>query len=101
MNQRIVQLVDHGLVQFRIGALDGQLDLFVQFDSQVVNQPAESLERGLERQHADAHRVFPQRRRQPVDRFGDIPGCPHRPGVPATSLSRACTVTSSPTRLTS
>ena len=61
MNQRIVQLIDHGLVQFRIGAFDGQLHFFVQIDPQIVNQPAEPLEGGAERQHADAHRVFPQR----------------------------------------
>ena len=30
VNQRIVQLIDHGLVEFGIGALDGEIDLFVQ-----------------------------------------------------------------------
>ncbi len=72
VDQGIVQLIDYGFIQFRVGPFDCELDLFVQFDSQVVNQPAEPVEGGLQRQHADAHGVFPQRRRKPVYRFGDI-----------------------------
>ena len=30
MNQRIVELIDYGLVQLRLGALDGQLDILAQ-----------------------------------------------------------------------
>ena len=38
------KLVDDGLIQFGIGAFDGQLDFFVQLGSQVVHQPAEPFE---------------------------------------------------------
>ncbi len=72
MHQRIVQLVDHGLVEFGVGALDGELDFLVQLDSQIVHQPAESLEGGSERQHADAHRVFAQLAGQPLHCLGDF-----------------------------
>ena len=48
VHQGIVQLVDHGLVQFRIGALNGEFDFLVQIPRQVVDEPAEALEGALE-----------------------------------------------------
>ena len=72
VDQRIVQLVDHGLVQLRVGPLDGELDLFVQLDGQVVNQAAKPLEGGAQRQHADTHGVLPQLGGQAFDGPGDL-----------------------------
>ena len=71
MNQRIVELIDDRLVQFGVGSFDDQIDLFMQFDAEIVNQPAESFEGVAERQHPDTHRVLPQLRRQPVDFLGN------------------------------
>ena len=88
VNQRIVQLVDDGLIQFRIRTLDGQVHLLVQIDPEIVNQPAEPFEGGFERQHADAHRVFAERRRQAVDGFGYIPDVRIVPG--AGDLAETC-----------
>src|ERR1019366_4809563 len=60
VHQRVVQLIDHALVQFGIGALNGELDLFVQIPRQVVDEPAKSFEGSSDRQHADADRVLAQ-----------------------------------------
>ncbi len=60
MHQRIVQLVDHGFIELGVGALDGQLHVLLELDSQIVHQPAKTLEGGPERQHADAHGVLAQ-----------------------------------------
>ena len=48
-----------------------QLDLLMQIARQVMHQPAEAFEGPADGQHADAHRVLAQRRRQPFDLLGD------------------------------
>ena len=72
MNQRIVQPINHGLIELGISALDGEIDLFLQIRREIVNQTAKPFEGGFEGQHTDAHGVFAQCRRQPVDRLGYI-----------------------------
>ncbi|MDR3742298.1 MAG: hypothetical protein P4L40_25045, partial [Terracidiphilus sp.] len=45
VHQRIAQLVDDRLVELRIRAFDGQLDILAKIPRQVVDQAAEFLER--------------------------------------------------------
>ena len=71
VHQRVVQLVDHRLVEFGVAAIDGQLDLLMKIAGQVMHQPPEALEGPADGQHADAHRVLAQRRSQPFDLLGD------------------------------
>jgi hypothetical protein len=81
MHQRIVQLIDHGLVQFRVGPLDRQLDFFVQIDAEIVNQPAEALEgaaQGSIRMLIEFRATPRSAGRPPPIR----PGCRDRPGGP-------------------
>jgi hypothetical protein len=58
VQKRIAQLLDHSLVQFRLGAVDGELDSLAQIAGQVMDQAPKLLERGADRHHADVHRVL-------------------------------------------
>ena len=44
VHQRIIQLVEHGLIQLRLSALEGEFHFFVQAAPQVVDQAFEALE---------------------------------------------------------
>ena len=88
VNQGIVQLIDYGLVQLGIGALDGELHFFAQFHSEIVHQPPKSFEGGFQRQHANTHGALPQCRRQTVDRLGNIQNIGVAP--PRGHLAQAC-----------
>ena len=100
MNQRIVQLIDDGLIQFRVGAFDGELDLLVQLDGEIVNQPAEPFE-GVSSGSMRMLMEFSRSAAVSRSTASDTSRMSASSRRPATSLSRACTVTSSPTRLTS
>ena len=55
VQQRVNQAIDHGLVDFRLLAVNHQLHLFLQLLTHVVHQPRQPVERKTERQHADVH----------------------------------------------
>ena len=71
VHQRIAQLINNGLIQLRLRALDRQLDILPQIARQVVDQAAEFLKGGANGRHSDVHRVLAQGRGQPFNFFGD------------------------------
>ena len=70
VHQRIVQLVDHRLVQFRLGPLDGQFDLFVQLRCPDREPAGGNARTWCVAATCGCSLSFPQLGRQPVDFFG-------------------------------
>jgi hypothetical protein len=71
MHERIVQLVDHALVQFRLTTVEGQGHVFVQTPPQVEDQAGEAFEGRAQRHGAHAHRVIAQFAHQRLDFLRD------------------------------
>ena len=71
MDQRIVEPLDHRLVEFGFLADRDQFDLLAEIARQVVDQPPEAAEQLADRQHAHAHRGVAQLQREPLDLLGD------------------------------
>jgi len=55
MDQGIVQALDHRLVHFGALAFGHQLDLLAGLPLQIMGEPAEPLEQGADRNHAQHH----------------------------------------------
>ena len=69
MHQRIVQLVEHGLIELRLAAFECQLDFLMQAAAQVVDQALEALKSRPQRQGAHAHRGLAKLRGQGFNLF--------------------------------
>ena len=72
VDEGIGDLVDDAFVEFGIAANGEKIDLFAEFSGQVADQTPVTGEGGLDREHAEAHRVVAQKARQPFGLFGDM-----------------------------
>ena len=73
VNERIVELLDHGLVEFGLLAFRHQLDLLAEIAGEVVHDAPEAPEKRADRHHPDAHRRIAQLKHQPFDLLGNGP----------------------------
>ncbi|OPZ59757.1 MAG: hypothetical protein BWY87_00836 [Deltaproteobacteria bacterium ADurb.Bin510] len=70
VHERIAELVDHGFVEFSLGAGRGEFDFLAKFRGQVPHQTLETGEGRADRQHADIHDLIAQFGREPLDILG-------------------------------